>query len=91
MNESSAGDSPTVVKLELVIRDGSDQLKVRTEHEGLELERWHVTFQPSPDTIDEETVLSGLGLHLVHTYADQVRQRYENGRNILVMTKQLGQ
>ena len=91
MNESSAGDSPTVVKLELVIRDGSDQLKVRTEHEGPELERWHVTFQPSPDTIDEETVLSGLGLHIVHTYADQVRQRYENGRNILVMTKQLGQ
>ena len=91
MKEGSASDRPRVVELELLIRDGSDQLEVRTAHEGPELECWDVTFQPSPDTIDEETVLSGLGLHLVHTYADQLRQRYENGRNIFVMTKQLGQ
>ena len=90
MKEGSASDRPRVVELELLIRDGSDQLEVRTAHEGPELECWDVTFQPSPDTIDEETVLSGLGLHLVHTYADQLRQRYENGRNIFVMTKQLG-
>ena len=45
-----------------------------------ELEFTTLKFQPSPDTIEEETVVESIGLHLVGTYVDDMRYRRQDGR-----------
>ncbi len=47
-------------------------------------------FQPGRDTIEEENVLDGLGLHLVRSYVDTLDYRREEGRNHLDLRKTIG-
>ena len=70
---------------------GEDRcLEIRTVDDGRELEPGSFMFQPGPDTIQEESVVDGLGLHLVRTYVDELKYRHENGRNYLSLTKRIG-
>ena len=47
-------------------------------------------FQPGRDTIGEENVLDGLGLHLVRSYVDKLDHRREDGWNHLELSKKIG-
>lgn len=76
------------VSLDMNERDRS--LAIRIVDDGRELDPGSYMFQPGPDTIQEENVLSGLGLYLVRTYVDELDYRRENGRNYLHLSKKVG-
>ena len=78
------------IEVHLEMNDEDRGLAIRTVDDGRELEPGSFMFQPGPDTIVEETVVDGLGLHLVRTYADEMRYRRENGRNHLSLRKRIG-
>ena len=78
------------IELQLDMNDETRSLAVRTVDDGRELEPGSFMFQPGPDTIVEETVVDGLGLHLVRTYVDELRYRREDGRNHLSLSKRIG-
>ena len=70
--------------------DESRSLIVRTVDDGRALDPRSFMFQPGADTMLEETVVDGLGLHLVRTYVDDLGYRRENGRNHLSLSKKIG-
>ena len=78
------------IELQLDMNDASRTLAIRTVDDGRELEPGAFMFQPGPDTILEESVVEGLGLHLVRTYIDEMRYRREDGRNHLGLSKKIG-
>ena len=78
------------IEVQLEMNDETGSLAVRTVDDGRELEPGSFMFQPGPDTILEETVVDGLGLHLVRTYVDEVGYRREKGRNHLSLSKRIG-
>ena len=78
------------IEVQLEMNDETRSLAVRTVDDGPELEPGSFMFQPGPDTILEETVVDGLGLHLVRTYVDEVGYRREKGRNHLSLSKRIG-
>ena len=78
------------IELALEMNDESRSLSIRTVDDGRELEPGSFMLQPGPDTIQEETVVDGLGLHLVRTYVDELGYRHENGRNHLSLRKRIG-
>ena len=78
------------IELQLDMNDASRTLAIRTVDDGRELEPGSFMFQPGPDTILEETVVEGLGLHLVRTYIDEMRYRRVDGRNHLNLNKKIG-
>ncbi|MDE0059672.1 MAG: DUF924 family protein [Defluviicoccus sp.] len=78
------------IDVHLEMDDGGRRLAIRTVDDGRELDPKSFMFQPGPDTIMEETVEEGIGLHLVRTYADDLRYRHENGRNHLSLSKRIG-
>ena len=84
------GDGAHEIEVHLEMNDGNRRLEIRTVDGGRELEPGALMFQPGPDTILEETVVDGLGLHLVRTYVDDLRYRRRNGRNHLGLSKTIG-
>ena len=78
------------IEVHLEMNDEERSLAIRTVDDGGELEPGSFQFQPGPDTIQEESVVEGLGLHLVRTYTDELRYRRENGRNHLSLRKRIG-
>ena len=78
------------IEVHLEMNDENRSLEIRTVDDGRELEPGSFMLQPGPDTILEETVVDGLGLHLVRTYFDELRYRHEDGRNSLSLSKRIG-
>ena len=78
------------IEVHLEMNDGGRSLAIRIVDDGRELEPGSFMFQPGADTIMEESVVDGLGLHLVRTYVDDLRYRHEDGRNHLSLTKRIG-
>ena len=78
------------IEVQLGMNDEDRSLEIRTVDDGRELTPASFMFQPGPDTIQEESVVDGLGLHLVRTYVDDLKYRHENGRNYLSLTKRIG-
>ena len=78
------------IEVHLEMNDENRNLTIRTVDDGRELEPGSFMFQPSPDTIQEETVVDGLGLHLVRTYVDDLQYRREYGRSYLSLSKRIG-
>ncbi len=78
------------IEIRLDMNDERRSLAIRVVDDGRELEPESLVFQPGPDTIQEETVVEGLGLHLVRTYVDDLRYRREDGRNHLSLSKRIG-
>ena len=78
------------IEIQLEMNEGERRLAIKVINDGQELEPVSSLFQPSPDTIQEEAVVDGLGLHLVHTYVDDIRYRREHGRNHLSLSKSIG-
>ena len=78
------------IEVHLEMNDENRSLAIRTVDDGRELEPVSFMFQPGPDTVQEETVVDGLGLHLVRTYVDEMRYRHEDGRNFLNLSKKIG-
>ena len=88
--EHGYGDAATHdidISLEM---DDNRTLVVRTVDDGRELDPDSFMFQPGADTIQEETVVDGLGLNLVRTYVDKLSYRREGGRNHLSLNKKIG-
>ena len=77
------------IEIRLDMNDKNRNLAIRTVDDGRELEPGSFMFQPGPDTIQEESVVDGLGLHLVRTYVDELKYRHEDGRNYLSLTKRI--
>ena len=84
------GSAAHRIEVQLEMNEEIRSLAIRTVDDGRELEPGSFMFQPGPDTILEETVVEGLGLHLVRTYVDEMRYRRENGRNHLSLSKRIG-
>ena len=78
------------IEIRLEMNHENRRLEIRTVDGGPKLEPGSLMFQPGPDTIGEETVVDGLGLHLVRTYVDDLRYRHENGRNHLTLSRTIG-
>ena len=78
------------IEVQLEMSDENRSLAVRTVDDGRELAPGSFMFQPGPDTIQEESVVDGLGLHLVRTYVDELKYRHEDGRNYLSLSKRIG-
>ena len=78
------------IEVQLEMDDEDRCLEIRTVDDGRELEPGSFMLQPGPDTIQEESVVDGLGLHLVRTYVDDLRYRHLNGRNYLSLSKRIG-
>ena len=83
-------DSGHEFEVHLKMNDENRRLEIRTVDGGRELEAGSLMFQPGADTIGEETVVDGLGLHRVRTYVDDLRYRREKGRNHLSLSKTIG-
>lgn len=89
--ERGHDDSDTQrIEVHLQVDEESRSLAIRFVDDGRELDPDSLMFQPGPDTIQEETVVDGLGLHLVRTYVDDLRYRREDGRNYLSLSKRIG-
>ena len=82
------GDRP--ISLRINMDEEGRNISISTEDHGSELEFTTLIFQPSPDTIEEETVAESIGLHLVGTYVDHMRYRREDGVNHLSLKKRIG-
>ena len=78
------------IEIHLEMSDKDRILAIRILDDGRELEPGAFMFQPGADTIVEESVVDGLGLHLVRTYVDELRYRHEDGRNHLSLSKRIG-
>ena len=78
------------IEVRFEMDDETRSLALRTVDDGCELEPGSFMFQPGPDTIEEETVVDGLGLHLVRSYVDELHYRHEDGRNFLSLSKRIG-
>ncbi|MDE0334328.1 MAG: DUF924 family protein [Defluviicoccus sp.] len=78
------------IEIQLELNEGDGRLEIGIVDDGQELEPGSFMFQPGPDTIEEESVVDGLGLHLVRTYVDELRYRREDGRNRLSFSKRIG-
>ena len=78
------------IEVQLEMKEGDGRLEIGIVDDGRELVPGSLMFQPGPDTIEEESVVDGLGLHLVRTYVDDMRYRRENGRNRLSLSKSIG-
>ena len=78
------------IEVNLEMDEEGRTLTVRTVDDGRELQPGSLMFQPGPDTILEEHVVDGLGLHLVRTHVEDLQYRRENGRNYLSATKRIG-
>ena len=78
------------IEVQIEMSDEDRRLEIRTVDDGRELAPGSFMFQPGPDTIQEESVVDGLGFHLVRTYVDELKYRHENGRNYLSLTKRIG-
>ena len=78
------------IEIRLEMNDEQRSLAIGIVDDGRELEPESIVFQPGPDTIQEETVVEGLGLHLVRTYVDDLQYRRENSRNYLSLSKRIG-
>lgn len=89
--EHGYNDSATHrIEVQLEMNEENRRLAIEVVDDGQELEPVSSLFQPSPDTIQEESVIDGLGLHLVRTYVDDIRYQRENGRNHLRLSKSVG-
>ena len=89
--ERGHDDSDTQrIEVHLQVDEESRSLAIRFVDDGRELDPDSLMFQPGPDTIQEETVVDGLGLHLVRTYVDDLRYRREDCRNYLSLSKRIG-
>ena len=78
------------IEVHLEMNDEDRSLAIRILDDGRELEPGSFMFQPGADTIAEELVVDGLGLHLVRTYVDELRYRHEDGQNHLSLSKRIG-
>ena len=78
------------MEIQLEMDEGNRRLAISVVHDGRELKPGLLLFQPGPDTIQEESVVDGLGLHLVGTLVDELNYRSENGRNHLRLSKSIG-
>ena len=78
------------IEVQLGMSDEGRTLEIRTIDDGRELAPGSFMFQPGPDTIQEESVVDGLGLHLVRSYVDELKYRHEDGRNYLSLTTRIG-
>ena len=78
------------IEVQLEMNEADGRLAIGIVDDGRELEPGSFTFQPGPDTIEEETVVDCLGLHLVRTYVDELRYRRKDGRNHLSFSKKIG-
>ena len=78
------------IEIQLEMDEGNRRLAISVVHDGRELKPGLLLFQPGPDTIQEESVVDGLGMHLVSTYVDELSYRSESGRNQLILSKSIG-
>ena len=78
------------IEVHLEMGDEERSLAIRFVNRGREVSPDSFMLQPGPDTIEEETIVEGLGLHLVRTYVDDLRYRHEDGRNYLSLSKRIG-
>ena len=78
------------IEVHLEMGDEERSLAIRFVNRGGELSPDSFMLQPGPDTIEEETIVEGLGLHLVRTYVDDLRYRHEDGWNYLSLSKRIG-
>ena len=83
-HDDDGREHPIVVRLS--VREG-----VLTAHVEDDGRAFNPLEAPAPDIdagIDERPI-GGLGIHLVRSVMSSVEYRREDGRNILIMTKQL--
>ncbi|MCY3762714.1 MAG: DUF924 family protein [Gemmatimonadetes bacterium] len=78
------------IEFQLEMNEEGRDLAIQAIDSGQEVQPLPLIFQPGADTILEETVVDGLGLHLLLTHVDELRYRREDGRNYLSATKSIG-
>ena len=83
-------DNAAAHEIEVRLEMDRRTLAIRIVDDGRELDPGSYMFQPGSDTIQEENVLAGLGLHLVRSLVDDIDYRRENGRNRLSLSKKIG-
>ena len=83
-------DAAHRIEIDLELNVEVRRLEIRIVDDGRQLDLRSHTFQPSADTIEEESVVDGLGLNLVRTYVDDIVHRRVDGRNHLSLSKNIG-
>ncbi len=82
-------DSNRPIMFQINMDEDNRNLSIKVVDHGSELEFNTLLFQPSPDTIEEESVVENVGLHLVRTYVDKTQYRREDEVNYLNMKKRI--
>ena len=81
-------EKPGPVTLKLIEKDDPHRLYVRFEDEGMP---YNPLTKEDPDVTlsAEERGIGGLGIYMVKKTMDDMRYKYENGKNILTIMKKL--
>ena len=75
------------IRLELEIDNEDRKLVTRTVDDGIHLDPRSIAYRP--ESVTEQRVADGLGLHLVREYVDEVNYRREDERNHVSLSKTL--
>lgn len=81
------GDTPGPISVRIIIRD--NVVYLRFEDEGIP---YNPITKEDPDVTlsAEERGIGGLGIYMVKKTMDDVKYKYENGKNILTIQKRIG-
>ena len=77
------------IRVEFELDPGSRVLRIAIVDDGVHFDPVHDSEKPSLDADLEDRPIGGLGIHLVREFADEMEYEHRDGRNHLILMKNL--
>ena len=85
LNVMTHGQAGSAGELELSLISEADAVTIEMVDDGPRFDPLQDAPRPNPQAPLEERPVGGLGVHLVRTMMDEVRYRYEDGKNHMTL------
>ena len=85
LNVMTHGQEAGANELEVIVTSDAETITIEIVDDGPRFDPLQDAPLPDPEASLEERPVGGLGIHLVRTMMDEVRYRYEDGKNRLTL------